>query len=577
MTTAPIFAAARVTSHSGTTLPSTSSTRSPRRTPCSRSHPATWVERRDSSAKVSRVSPSAVTSHSAVWVGRSTASTPSNQSRAQLNSGSSGQRKPAHAAAGSSRCSSRKSRAARKDSVAVTPTPWHPRRPRHQSASRGSWWLRTASGRPSSKGGGPARTSAGSAVASSTTTQPVGGWAPVRAPDITRAAPARGKPYPGARGPGGRPADGVGRARQQVHGPARRRRRDPERVALALQYQHRHRRRGQLAEPVLVRGTRRAGREGQRDDGGGAQLGGRAAGDPRPAGPAAEHQRQVGHLALQAADRRHPGGVEHGRARRRAAAGHPVGLGHPGDRDAGGDRRGGDRDEVRRVDAAAGAVAEHQQRHRRAGRQVQPDQRVSHRRRHRGRPGHADPPPACRPPRRLPASRPAVRLAGPARLAGLGEAARSATRAPAPSTAAKPAYASASPSGRARPAASDSETAAPPATPPSSPPNASAVITAVASSAGGTVRSGVVASTYSPGYASPIPTPASVQDTSAAPYLVDPVGPAASTATPPAASASPPGPAAARRTGRWWSRPAAAPAGRARPGRGPPWAAASRT
>ena len=104
MTTAPILAAASVSSQSGTTLPSTSSTRSPRRTPCSRSQPATWVDRVDSSEKVSLVSPSAVTSHSAVWSGRSTASTPSNQSSAQSNSGSSGQWKSAYAPWGSSRC-----------------------------------------------------------------------------------------------------------------------------------------------------------------------------------------------------------------------------------------------------------------------------------------------------------------------------------------------------------------------------------------------------------------------------------------------------------------------------------------
>ena len=45
MITAPSLIAASMTSHSGTTLPSMSSTRSPRRTPRPRSQFATWLER----------------------------------------------------------------------------------------------------------------------------------------------------------------------------------------------------------------------------------------------------------------------------------------------------------------------------------------------------------------------------------------------------------------------------------------------------------------------------------------------------------------------------------------------------
>ena len=45
MITAPSFIAARMTSHSGAMLPSMSSSRSPRRTPSSRSQLATWFDR----------------------------------------------------------------------------------------------------------------------------------------------------------------------------------------------------------------------------------------------------------------------------------------------------------------------------------------------------------------------------------------------------------------------------------------------------------------------------------------------------------------------------------------------------
>ena len=45
MITAPSFIAASMTSHSGTMLPSMSSTRSPRRTPSPRSQLATWFDR----------------------------------------------------------------------------------------------------------------------------------------------------------------------------------------------------------------------------------------------------------------------------------------------------------------------------------------------------------------------------------------------------------------------------------------------------------------------------------------------------------------------------------------------------
>ena len=92
MITAPSFIAARIVSHSSTWLPSMTMIRSPRATPCSRSQLATWFERADSSANVRRVSePSGSTIHSAGRSPPSAAST-SNQSSAQLNASSSGQR-----------------------------------------------------------------------------------------------------------------------------------------------------------------------------------------------------------------------------------------------------------------------------------------------------------------------------------------------------------------------------------------------------------------------------------------------------------------------------------------------------
>ena len=67
MITAPSFMQASITSHSGTTLPSIRSTASPRRTPLARRKFATWLERRDRSAKDSLTSPPpSSTTHSAV-------------------------------------------------------------------------------------------------------------------------------------------------------------------------------------------------------------------------------------------------------------------------------------------------------------------------------------------------------------------------------------------------------------------------------------------------------------------------------------------------------------------------------
>ena len=90
MITAPSFIVARMTSHSGATLPSISSTRSPRATPSPRSQPATCDDRSDSDPYDSETSdPSSDRIRSAGRSGCSAAIT-SNQSSAQLNSSSDG-------------------------------------------------------------------------------------------------------------------------------------------------------------------------------------------------------------------------------------------------------------------------------------------------------------------------------------------------------------------------------------------------------------------------------------------------------------------------------------------------------
>ena len=78
MITAPSFMQASIDSHSSTWLPSTSSTRMPRLTPCAASQPASREELSDSCAKVYRAwLPSSSISRSASWPPRSAASTPS--------------------------------------------------------------------------------------------------------------------------------------------------------------------------------------------------------------------------------------------------------------------------------------------------------------------------------------------------------------------------------------------------------------------------------------------------------------------------------------------------------------------
>ena len=89
MITAPSFIVARMTSHSGATLPSISSTRSPRATPSPRSQPATCDDRSDSDPYDIETSDPSDRIRSAGRSGCSAAIT-SNQSSAQLNSSSDG-------------------------------------------------------------------------------------------------------------------------------------------------------------------------------------------------------------------------------------------------------------------------------------------------------------------------------------------------------------------------------------------------------------------------------------------------------------------------------------------------------
>ena len=98
MITAPSFIVARMISHSGTTLPSISSTRSPRVTPSPRSQPATCDDRAASSPYDNETSdPPSDRIRSAGRSGCSAAIT-SNQSSAQLNSSSTGHSKEPRAA-----------------------------------------------------------------------------------------------------------------------------------------------------------------------------------------------------------------------------------------------------------------------------------------------------------------------------------------------------------------------------------------------------------------------------------------------------------------------------------------------
>ena len=122
ITTAPSFIAASIVSHSSTWLPSISTIRSPRPTPCARSQFASRSDRVTSSSNVSdRDDPSpSTTSNPTASFPRAK---PSNQSSAQLNSSSAGHANDAQAASQSSRLASNPSRRALSASMRRTLRP----------------------------------------------------------------------------------------------------------------------------------------------------------------------------------------------------------------------------------------------------------------------------------------------------------------------------------------------------------------------------------------------------------------------------------------------------------------------
>src|SRR6516162_3062309 len=95
--TAPSFIAASIVSHNGATLPSINRIRSPRLTPSARNPLAMRLERCDNSAKVKLAAPSLTMRKAVLSPVSPCASSASNQSRAQLNRSSAGQRKSRYA------------------------------------------------------------------------------------------------------------------------------------------------------------------------------------------------------------------------------------------------------------------------------------------------------------------------------------------------------------------------------------------------------------------------------------------------------------------------------------------------
>ena len=123
ITTAPSFIAASIVSHSSTWLPSISTIRSPRATPCARSQFASWSERVDQLGERQRPRRPVRLDDQQPDRRRCRARTPSNQSSAQLNSSSAGHANDAQAASQSSRFSSSPSRRALSASMRADITP----------------------------------------------------------------------------------------------------------------------------------------------------------------------------------------------------------------------------------------------------------------------------------------------------------------------------------------------------------------------------------------------------------------------------------------------------------------------
>jgi hypothetical protein len=139
-------------------------------------------------------------------------------------------------------------------------------------------------------------------------------------------------------------------------------RREPEAIALALNYEHRDLHGVELVlagHRRLARPRRRLERKRQAEHRHRARVGGGAAGDPPTQRSAADDEWQAGKLgAAQALDHREPGRVEVRCSGRGAPAGDAVRLLDQGDADPlceGGIARS---EEVRRVGASTGSVAE---------------------------------------------------------------------------------------------------------------------------------------------------------------------------------------------------------------------------
>jgi DNA-binding MarR family transcriptional regulator len=144
-------------------------------------------------------------------------------------------------------------------------------------------------------------------------------------------------------------------------------RRHPEGIPRALDDQGREAHRIQLVETVLRRGpagpARRLEREREAEHRDRARLLDGAARYARAQGPAADDERQPAQLALaEVVEHGDPGRVELTRRSRRAPPSDAIGLLDECDRESLRLRDVARRNEVRRRDAAAGSVAEHQSR-----------------------------------------------------------------------------------------------------------------------------------------------------------------------------------------------------------------------
>ena len=153
-----------------------------------------------------------------------------------------------------------------------------------------------------------------------------------------------------------------------------------ERVGVAVDHERGHGR----VEFGRPRGPGTAGwmrRKGEREHADGTEPAGGPRRHPGPRRTTTDHERHRTDLPAGRENGGDERGVELAGGRGRATTGHPIGLGHPRDREPGRDRRIPNRDEVGCVDAAAGPMAEDQQTDGSRG-TVQADLRLAMRGRH---------------------------------------------------------------------------------------------------------------------------------------------------------------------------------------------------